>query len=114
MELFQSMEMLGSKMGSRVSNLGTRERERGFRNKGRHRKREYEDHEKKVMMKMEDSFKNEEKARQRVRKELAVMKDEIKNFRMGSGSTVCSESKHRSGIGIWYFCQATTTHFSLE
>ena len=38
---------------------------------------------KKMMMKMEDGFKNEENARQLVQKELAVMKDELKNIKDG-------------------------------
>ena len=66
-ELFQSMEMLGSKMDSRSSNLEAQVLE-GFEKEGRHRKQDYEDFEKKVMMKMEDGFKNEENARQTVRK----------------------------------------------
>ena len=40
-----------------------------------------------MMIKMEHGFKNEENARQLVQKELAVMKDEIKNLKMGRGST---------------------------
>ena len=37
-------------------------------------------------------FNNEEHARQLVQNELVVMKDDIKNLKMGSGSTVCSEA----------------------
>ena len=57
------------------------------------------------MIKMEDGFKNEENARQRVQKELAVMKDEIENLRMGSGSTVCSEATTGVGLGTGKFAR---------
>ena len=36
-------------------------------------------------------FKNEENAIQLVQEEVAVLKDQLKNLMMGSGSTVCSE-----------------------
>ena len=77
----------------------------GFEKEGRHRKQEYEDLEKKVMMEIEDGFKNEENARQRVQKELVVMKDEIKNLRMGSGSTVWSEASTGVGLGSGTFAR---------
>ena len=44
-------------------------------------------------------LKNEENARQMVRKDLAVMKEETKNLKMGSGSTVCSEPSTIVGPG---------------
>ena len=59
-------------------------------------------------------FKNEEKTIQLVQKELAVVKDQLKNLMMGSGSTVCSEGQYRVGAGVWYLCSATATHFSVE
>ena len=46
-----------------------------------------------MMIKVDDGCKNGENARQPVQKELAVMKDEFKNLKMGSGSTVCSEAR---------------------
>ena len=50
-------------------------------------------------------FKNEENARQWVQKELVVMKDEIKNLKMGSGSTVCIEASTGMGLGSGTFAQ---------
>ena len=47
-----------------------------------------------MIVKTEDGFKNEEKL---VQNEIAVMKDEINNLKMGSGSTVCSEASTRVG-----------------
>ena len=44
-------------------------------------------------------LKSEESARQMVQKGLGVMKEEIKNFKMGSGSTVCSEANTSVGLG---------------
>ena len=38
-------------------------------------------------------------------KELAVMNDEIKNLKMGSGSTVCSEASARVGLGSGTFAR---------
>ena len=35
-----------------------------------------------------------------VRKELAVVKDELKNIKMASGSKVCSEACTRVGVGL--------------
>ena len=52
------------------------------------RKQEFENFEFKVMMKMD------------FQEELAVMKDELKNIKMGSGSTVCSEDSTDSGWGL--------------
>ena len=49
--------------------------------------------------------KNEESARQLVQKEPAVMKDEIKNLKMGSGSTVCSEASTGLGFGPCTFAR---------
>ena len=42
-------------------------------------------------------FKNEEKCKKLVQNELAVMKDELKNLKMGRGSTVLSEAN--TGVG---------------
>ena len=97
-ELFRSMETLGSKMDSRVSNLENQVRE-GFGREGRHRKQENEDLEKRMVMRMEDGLLNEECARQNFQKEMAVMKDEIKNLRVGSGSTVCGDASTGIGLG---------------
>ena len=44
-------------------------------------------------------------ARQLVQKELAVMKDEIKNLKMGSGSIVCSEASAGMGLGSGTFAR---------
>ena len=54
---------------------------------------------------MDDGFKKEENARQLVQKELMVMKDEIKNLMMGSGSTVCSEASTGMGLGSGTFAR---------
>ena len=62
-ELFQSMETLGSKTGSLISNLEHHVRE-SFKREGRHRKQEIEDLEKGMVVRMEDGCKNEECARQ--------------------------------------------------
>ena len=63
----------------------------GFKTEGIQRKKDYENLEEKMRMnfevesaKMEAGFKNEENARQLVPNELAVMKAEIKNLKMGS------------------------------
>ena len=44
-------------------------------------------------------LKNEENAKQMVHKDLAVLKEEMKNLKMGSGSTVCSEASTGVGLG---------------
>ena len=59
-------------------------------------------------------FKNEENARQLVQKELAVMKDEIKNLKMGKWQYCVQRGQYRHGTGVWYLCSATATHFSVE
>ena len=55
------------------------------------------------MITMNDGCKNEENARQPVQKELAVMKDEMKNLKMGSGSAVCCEASTGMGLGSGTF-----------
>ena len=57
-ELFRSMETLGSKMDSRVSNIENQVRE-SFEREGRHSKQENEDLEKRMVMRMEDGLENE-------------------------------------------------------
>ena len=52
---------------------------------------------------------NEENSRQMVQKDVAVMNEEIKNLKMGSGSTVCSEASASVGPGaFWHLCKALT------
>ena len=55
--------------------------------------------EKKMIVKMEEGSKNEENARQLVQSEIDDMTGEIKNLKMGSGSTVCSEASTGVGLG---------------
>ena len=43
-------------------------------------------------------LRNEENARQMVRKDLEVLKEKMKNLKMGSGSTVWSEAS--TGVGL--------------
>ena len=50
-------------------------------------------------------FKNEENARQLVQRELELMKDGIKNLKMGSGGTVCSEASTEMGQGLVLFAR---------
>ena len=45
-----------------------------------------------------DGFRNVERARKLVQNDLAVMKEEIKNLKMSSGSAVCSETS--TGVGL--------------
>ena len=54
-----------------------------------------------MIVKMEQGFKNEENARQLVQNEMAVMKEEIQNLKIGSGSIVCSEASTRVGLGAF-------------
>ena len=74
----------------------------------RHRKQDYENLDKKMMTKMTDGFKNEENGRQLVENELAIMKDELKNLKMGSGSTVRGEAITRMGLGSSTFARQPT------
>ena len=63
--------------------------------------------EKMMSAKMEEGFTSEqqaglkidENARQLVSRDLDLMKEEIKNLRMESGSTVCSEASTGVGLG---------------
>ena len=73
-QLFEPVQSLETQMDSSVKTLETHMKE-GFWKEGLQRKQEYESLEKKIMIKMEDGFKNEENARQLVQRELAVMKD---------------------------------------
>ena len=50
-------------------------------------------------------FNNEENARQLVQNELAVMKDKLKNLKMVSGSTLCSEASTGMGLGSGTFAR---------
>ena len=52
---------------------------------------------------MEARFKNKDTARQLVQNEIAVMKEEINNIKMGSSSTVSSEASIRVGLGSGNF-----------
>ena len=45
-------------------------------------------------------FKNEENARQLVQKELAFMRDEIKNLKMGSEQHCLQRGQYRSETGV--------------
>ena len=56
-------------------------------------------------MRQRRGSKNEENARQLAQKELAFMKDEIENLKMGSGSTVCSEASTGVGLGSGTFAR---------
>ena len=98
MELFSSVQLLGAKMDPNVGNLEDKMND-GFKNEGIRRKKGYENLEEKMRnnfgtesAKMEEGFKNEENARQLVQHEIDLRKEEIKNLKMGSTSTVCSEA----------------------
>ena len=54
---------------------------------------------------METGLKNEETARQLVQNDIAVMKEEIKNLKMGSSSTVSSEASAWVGLGSGTFAR---------
>ena len=58
--------------------------------------------------KMEEGFKNEENARQLIQWELAVVKDELKNVKMGSSSTVCTEDGTGICVGSGTFARPPT------
>ena len=113
--LFESMQSMGTKMDLRVGQVENRVQE-DVAKEGRLRIPEYENLEKKMSAKMEEGerkmttkteegFKNEEIARQVIQKELAVEKDELKNVKMGSGSTLCSEASTGIGIGSGTFAR---------
>ena len=48
---------------------------------------------------MDEGFKNDENARKLVQNDLAAMKEEIRQKKLGSGSTVCSEASTAVGTG---------------
>ena len=54
---------------------------------------------------MEAGFKNEENTRKLVQKEMAVMKEEVKTFTMGSNCTASSEASTRVGLGSGTFAR---------
>ena len=91
-------------METRIGHLEDQAKE-AFEYEGLHRKQDYENLEKKMMTKVEEVFKNEENG-QLVQNELAVMKGELKNLKMGSGSTVCSEASTGVGLGSGTFVRA--------
>ena len=102
-------------MGSSVKTLEHQMKE-GFETKGIRWREDYKNLQEKKIVKMEQGFKNEQNATQLLRKEIAqgfkqrrkcetssqnesaVMKEEIKNLKMGSGSTVCSDAG--TGVGL--------------
>ena len=51
-------------------------------------------------------FKNEENARQAVQEEMAAMREEIKNIKMGSSGIVSSEASTRVGPGSGTFARS--------
>ena len=103
-DILQQIPMLCSTL----RNLSSRMQEE-FAAERNSRHEEHRKMEQKISAKMEESLrserqarqlaqneimkglKNEENATQMVQKDLAVMKEEIKNLKMGSGGTVCSE-----------------------
>ena len=109
-----------------VKTLGTRMKE-GFETEGALRKEDYKSLEEKMSARMEEGFKNEqhagqqiqseivhgfkkeENARKMVQNELAVMKDELKSLKMGSGSTVCTEASTGVGLGSGTFAEHPPT-----
>ena len=97
-KLLQQMAMLCES----VKMLATQMKE-GFKTARAWRKEEYKNLEEKMSARMEEGFKNEENARKLVQNELAVMKEEIKNLKMGCGSTVCSEASTGVGLGSGTF-----------
>ena len=64
----------------------------GFATEGVRRQEDYKNLEEKMSARMKEGFKIDENARKLVRNEVAIMKDELNIFTMGSGSTVCSEA----------------------
>ena len=48
---------------------------------------------------MDEGFKNEESARKLVQHELAAMEEEMRQSKLGSGSTACSEASTAMGKG---------------
>ena len=54
---------------------------------------------KQVCVRMDEGFKNEERARKLVQNDLAAMKEEIRQIEVESGSTVCSEANTAVGKG---------------
>ena len=65
---------------------------RGFANEGRRRPEDNKKLKEEITERMGEGFRNEERTRKLVQNDSAVMKEEIKNLKMGSGSTVCSET----------------------
>ena len=86
----------------------------GLETEGARRKEDYKSLQEKMSARMGEGFKNEDNARKLLQNELAVMKDEIKNLKMGSGSTLSSEASTRVGLGSGTFAGPPATHFSLE
>ena len=99
-----------------VQNLG-KQMQDGFAAERHRRQEDNRNREKTMTAKMEEGFrseqqarqlthseilkglKNEENARQMVRKDHEVLKEEMKNLKMGSGSTVFSEASTGVGLG---------------
>ena len=99
-KLLQQMALLCES----VKMLGTQMRE-GLETEGARRKEDYKSLEEKMSARMGEGFKNEDNARKLVQNELAVMKDEIKNLKMGSGSTLSSEASTGVGLGSGTFAR---------
>ena len=83
-------------------------------------KEEHKNLEEKMIVKMEQGFKNEQNARQLVQSEIAQgiqerreceMKEEIKNLKMGTGSRVCSEASTGVGLGSRTFARRPLLSF---
>ena len=95
----------------------------GFKTEGIRRREDYKTLGAKMVVKMEQGFKNEqnarqlvqsetahgfkneENARQPVQNEIAAMKEEIKNLNVGSGSTVCSDADAWVALGSGTFAR---------
>ena len=89
MSLSQSVkDVMGKNMEGNVKNLEDKMKE-GYKNL-----------EEKMCVKIETGFKNEENARQN---EIAVMKEEIKNIKMGSSSAARSEASTGAALGSGTF-----------
>ena len=130
-ELFHSVQNFGSNMGSSVKTKEIQMRQ-GFEKERFRRKEDYKHLEKKMAAKMEEGFKKEQHAIQQVQNEMVQgFKKRRKRKTAGSrraGSHKRRDQQHKNGkwqcclqrgqhwcgIGVWYFCAATSTLLSME
>ena len=112
-ELFQSLEMLGSEMDSSVKNLEDEMKE-GFETEGIRRKEDCKNLEEKMIVKIEQGFKNEQTRNTAGSKLKSCHEGRDQEPENGQWQHSLQRCWYRSGTGIRHLCWATAAFLPVD